>query len=888
MASKVVPIQRADAAWEQGWPTHVPGTEVTRVGPDWGGPLNEQDYTALESSWISRDIADAAMLRRVDEKQGRDIVGQKGKRDCAGILIPNYWPGEARPHSYRVRRDTPELTQDTDGKLKPRGKYLGAPGSGNRLFFPPGITPEQLEDITIPIVIVEGEKKALALQRLAYHERETPRFIPIAIAGVWNWRGVTGKTGNATGERVDVKGPITDLARIPWANRKAIVLFDANIHTNENVKWARKGIARELATREAKVEFVNLPADGGVNGVDDLLAARGPVKVLALFEQPIPGATLQVIQPPQYQSKPEGMFRTTVKGAQLTQIQLSNYRASIATNIQLDDGVETKREFEMEAELIGRASRFTVSASEFARMDWPIEKLGSGAITVPNQRDYARAAIQSFSLCADERCVYTHTGWRKVDSRWVFLHAGGAIGGAGAVTGVSVRLSGAMSRYQLQLPLQPDALAPAVRASLRLAELGPSSISFPLLAATYRAVLGDADFALHLAGETGAFKSEVAALHQQHFGVSMNRTNLPGAWSSTGNSLEVLAFHAKDVLLSVDDFAPQGGSTDVARYHAAADRVLRAAGNHAGRGRLDSTAKLRESKPPRALILSTGEDIPRGQSLRARLLILELSKGMISASRLTECQKNAAAGLYTQAMAGFLQWMARDRDEIMAAVARRVVELRGRALNNPAHARTPDIIATLQAAFEVFLKFGVECGAISADLERQLSDQCWSALCESAAAQGKHQAASEPAARFLSLLRACLSSGQAHLASRTGGLPDDSPEDCGWRRDAVNWHSQGRCVGWAVGADIYVEPTAAYEMVQIAGRNAGDAMPIGEQTLRKRLREKGLLASVDEKRGTLTIRRTVGGSGKDVLHFRRVTILPDSVDETDSDEAVSD
>lgn len=128
-------------------------------------------------------------------------------------------------------------------------------------------------------------------------------------------------------------------------------------------------------------------------------------------------------------------------------------------------------------------------------------------------------------------------------------------------------------------------------------ELGPEQISFPLLAAAYRAVLGEADFAMHLAGETGAFKSEVAALHQQHFGAAMDRLHLPGTWSSTGNALEALAFFGKDALVVIDDFAPQGNSADVARYHAAADRVFRAAGNHAGRSRLDSTTKLREPKP---------------------------------------------------------------------------------------------------------------------------------------------------------------------------------------------------------------------------------------------------------------------------------------------------
>ncbi len=50
---------------------------------------------------------------------------------------------------------------------------------------------------------------------------------------------------------------------------------------------------------------------------------------------------------------------------------------------------------------------------------------------------------------------------------------------------------------------------------------------------------------------------------------------------------------AKDALLVIDDFAPQGGVNEISRYHAAADRVFRGAGNHAGRGRLDSNSQLR-------------------------------------------------------------------------------------------------------------------------------------------------------------------------------------------------------------------------------------------------------------------------------------------------------
>jgi hypothetical protein len=837
--------------------------------------LAESDYEALAKSWITRELADQAMLRRVDAQQGREAIGQKGNRDCAGILIPLYGPEAPYPHAYRLRRDNPEWKQGKDGALKPDRKYLGEPGSGNRIYFPPGVTLAHLADPATPIVIVEGEKKALALQRLAYHDVENPRFIPVAIAGVWNWRGTVGKTGGPRGERVDIKGPINDLSLIVWNGRTVFILFDTNVATNDSVKWARKGISRELATRRAEVRCINLPEDCGVNGVDDLLSAWGPARVLELFERTTSGTTLQVVRTPQFQSKPEGMFRVTTRGEQLVEIQLANYRASIVTNFCLDDGVETKREFEIECELTGRRFAFTVPAARFAPMDWPIEQMGPHAITFPNQKEYARAAIQSLSMSAEERNVYTHSGWRNVDGRWLFLHAGGPIGAEGSVPGVNVRLPGALARYELSLPSTPEALTAAVSSSLKLVSLVPPSIGYPVLAAICRAVLGGADFALHLAGETGAFKSEVAALAQQFFGAGMDRMHLPGSWASTGNSLEMLAFHAKDVLVVIDDFAPQGNAADVARYHAAADRVFRAAGNQAGRGRLDSTARLREPKPPRGLVLSTGEDIPRGHSIRARLLILELSKGGVTPAALSECQAAARAGDYAQAMSGFLRWMASRVDATRVSLDQRVTELRAHALRDPAHARTPDIIANLQAAFESFLEFCKECGTIDVAQAEQLASSCWRALRDAAIAQAKHHAASEPAARFVALLRACLSSGQAHMAARDGTVPKQSPEDCGWRRDSHgDWSPKGHCIGWADEADIYIEPTAAYQVVQVAGRDIGEAIAVSEQMLKKRLREKSLLASTDESRETITIRRVLAGSKKDVLHFLRDTLLP--------------
>ena len=855
--------------------------QLDRIPPNYGRALSPEDLASLENSWITPELAEAAMLRSVDDEEAAEILLQKGRRGCAGILIPYYWPGEPGPRNYRIRRYHPDLVESADGSLKQERKYLSAPGSRNLLYIPPGVTLEQLADVTIPLVIVEGEKKALSLWRLANHKRKQPWFIPVAIAGVWSWKGSTGKADGPDGERVDTKGPINDFARIALCGRTVYIVFDTNVHTNGSVQAARRELARYLSSQESSVKLVDLPEDCGVNGIDELLASWGPERVLPLFEKATDGSKIYVKKSPQFEYRDDGMYRVSRQGEQLQEIQIANYNARVTASIVLDDGVEQRREFEIEAELMGQRTKFTVGAAEFTRMDWPIEKIGHVAITYPNQHQYARTAIQASSLTAVERHVYTHTGWRKIDGVWVFLSAGGAIGPVGAVPGVEVRLAGALSRYAF--PLSPSGdLADAVRASLRLSALASPSVSFTLLAATYRSALGGTDFGIHLVGETGTFKSEFVALLQQHFGLGMDRKHLPGSWSSTANSLEVLAFQAKDTLLVVDDFAPQGSTADVARYHAAAERLFRAVGNQSSRGRLDSTARLREAKPPRSLILSTGEEIPKGHSVRARMLVVEQGKDSINIIDLTACQADARGGLYAQAMAAFIQWIAGDYDAIRTTFERGVTELRAEAMKNAAHARTPEIVANLQAGFELFLDFCVACGAIGPTERDRFAHDCWEALAVTAAAQGGLQTDCEPTVRFLMLLQASLISGKAHLQSISGGMPE-SPESCGWRMDGQTWRPQGDCVGWVVGDDIYLTSTAAYRVIQVMARDVNDPFAMSEQILKKRLAEKGLLASTDKKRQTLTVRRTITGTQRPVLHFLRATVLPEGQDEEPDD-----
>jgi hypothetical protein len=78
---------------------------------------------------------------------------------------------------------------------------------------------------------------------------------------------------------------------------------------------------------------------------------------------------------------------------------------------------------------------------------------------------------------------------------------------------------------------------------------------------------------------------------------------------------------------------------------------------------------------------------------------------------------------------------------------------------------------------------------------------------------------------------------------------------------------QGKRVGWIDGDDLYLEPDAAHAEAQKLAMEQGDSLPVTPQTLRRRLREKGLLRTTDERRQKLTVRRTLQDERREVLHL---------------------
>jgi hypothetical protein len=287
-----------------------------------------------------------------------------------------------------------------------------------------------------------------------------------------------------------------------------------------------------------------------------------------------------------YEREGAGMVRIERREeGRATITALTNFHARIVGDLILDDGDQERRRFRLEAEVAGQSTTFTVSAVEFSQMGWVLKKLGPQAIVYPGQQHHARAAIQCLSGPIRQERIFGHLGWRKHGPHWVYLHAGGALGVAGPLPEVQVELPAALQSYQLLPSSNAAERVSAVQASLRLLSLASDRITFPLLAAVYRAPLGQVDFSVFLTGRTGVFKTAVAALCQRHFGAKLDASGLPTNFASTAPALQYLAFQAKDALLVVDDFAPTGRHSD-RQLQSVSEGLFRAAGNQQGRSRM--------------------------------------------------------------------------------------------------------------------------------------------------------------------------------------------------------------------------------------------------------------------------------------------------------------
>lgn len=171
------------------------------------------------------------------------------------LVIPYLDPLTGQPMTYgdgrpflRVRYLAEVLNQDN--KVV---RYTQPAGSGVHAYFAPVCDWRAAFDDMGPIVITEGEKKALTM---------CLQNIPtIGLGGVYNFR--------------ENDKLIPELASIVWKGRHVVIAYDSDASENPNVRHAELALCAELQRRGADVRIARLEAspEGKKQGLDDYVAA---------------------------------------------------------------------------------------------------------------------------------------------------------------------------------------------------------------------------------------------------------------------------------------------------------------------------------------------------------------------------------------------------------------------------------------------------------------------------------------------------------------------------------------------------------------------------------------------------------------------------------------
>lgn len=569
---------------------------------------------------------------------------------------------------------------------------------------------------------------------------------------------------------------------------------------------------------------------------------------------------------------------------------MSNFTAEIIEDVIYIDGREKRAVYTVRGSLGDEElPEVEVEATAFAGLAWIADKWGAGPVIFPGNanKDNLRTAIQ-IRTRPTKRNVYLATGWQTIRRQdedemrdeEVFLHVGGAItANHGNDTTIKVQLPEDLRRYDMTTT---EDHREGMKALLELPyltmtgdadEIENPEIGWVLLAATLSPVFGPVDFAAHLTGRSGTYKSELCGLFQSCFG-PMDARTLPASWSSTANANESLAYRARNVSMTIDDFVPTGTSQDKTKLNKAADQLFRGAGNQAGKARLTDRSNLQQTMYPRGILISTGEDTPEGHSVRGRTAIMEISPGTISPKSLTACQSNRRK--YVAATVGLIMWLAKHPERRKQVEEAKIV-IRDKHLEI-GHSRTPAMLGHLIAVSRMVLEYCRVTNILTQAEAKRMKAEAENAILTMGSKQKQYLEQTDPAQVAMESIRKLLTSGGGHFRTTSGGVPK-FPEQLGWQKTSEGdgsamptYTAKGKKLGWVdwPAGEMFLDIGAAYADMK---RVSDGKLQLTQQTAIKRIGEAGFLARREGARNRNTVRVVAEQHTQTVIVLRLAQVL---------------
>ena len=528
----------------------------------------------------------------------------------------------------------------------------------------------------------------------------------------------------------------------------------------------------------------------------------------------------------------------TQSGIERISSPICNFVAWPIRDILKDNGLTTERFIEFQGILQGGASfkPFKVSGKSFQEMKWLIEAWGVRAAIKPKQEQEVRYALQLMAQAGiPESTIFTYLGWRKIKDSWVFLHSKGAVG----TEDVDVEISDRLRKYIL--PENTGDIKKALEASLSLLELGPKGIMYPLYALVWLTPLCEPlrqagiepSHVTYLWGTTGSFKSTLIALLLSHYG-NFEPKGLPANFRDSPKSIEEMAFQAKDTLLVVDDLYPAKDPRERAKLEGVLEYLTRNQGDRQGRGRLNSTIDLMSGHPPRGLVLCSGEIMPLSGSSLARNFVLHLLKEDVNEEKLTQAQAQKA--LLSQAMRGYLEYLAPQLDTLIPQLPGDFEYLRGEAKKGSKtrtrHRRLDETVAFLFLGLNLFLKYAACQGVLTQEKEDKILQEAWETFNQVADELAQVAEREEPTKRFFEALLELQTLGRIYFATMQDAKPEIAENTLGAQK--IGWGPDDKGV-------YYLLYGPAWEQVVKYLRTQEEGLSLSKNSLLDSMEQKGLL-----------------------------------------------
>lgn len=589
-----------------------------------------------------------------------------------------------------------------------------------------------------------------------------------------------------------------------------------------------------------------------------------------------------------------------VDGGERVLVELLNCRVRIARRIAVDPGdgspVGTTH-VDLVAERAGERIALDRVPWEDFRKGAYLHRLPWALVwkDTPQGRSTLANAITQMSGPVPVVTAFGTLGWRETPADgWVYAHAAGGIGAAGAVAGVEVEVAPRLAGFTMPTPpADADELRSALAGVLGVLDELPARIAAPVMGAPLRAILGETCASVFVLGHPGTRKSGLAALAQQVHCPGAKHNRLPvgaGEAATTTTAMEELLWQAGDALLVADDLAPDRGAE---RSSNRANELLRMVGNGASKARGARTGGLRVDRPPRSLLMLTGEDGASRPSAESRTVYVPLAPGDVPldvirglSARELVAGRNAAGAALARHVAGRMpvtEWVDERRDAYSVALLAADPDPDGMA------SRRADLVAELAVGWRALLDAAVAGGALEDAAAREVWARVWAGLVDCLARQVEVTERRSLVDRTADLLRSSIRAGRAHLQAAEGGAPlslDLAP--CGWTRGEGQFgdvRASGESVGWTDGRQVWLDPGAVFATMERQARAESDPLGVTQRALTGALVAAGVLTT-ERVTGRATpapqVRRRVGGARQRVWELPWSWLWPDDLDDTDN------